>query len=142
LFFRLSEITHDERWRDLIRRAARATIASGVPEQQSPGYWNNISQCCGNAGVADFFLDLHRTFGDPSYLAFSRRVTADTMRRATDDADGLRWVQAEHRVKPELLVAQTGFMQGAAGVGTLLLHLDAFERGARPSIAFPDTPFV
>jgi hypothetical protein len=44
----------------------------------------------------------------------------------TPGGKGLRWVQAEHRVRPELLVAQTGYMQGAAG--------SAFVR-------FPDTPW-
>jgi hypothetical protein len=45
------------------------------------------------------------------------------------------------RVRPELLVAQTGFMQGAAGVGMWLLRFDAFERGKKPLITFPDSPF-
>jgi len=53
----------------------------------------------------------------------------------------VRWIQAEHRVKPELLVAQTGYMQGAAGIGMLFLHLDALERGRKASIVFPDSPF-
>ena len=57
------------------------------------------------------------------------------------DRDGMRWIQAEHRVRPELLVAQTGYMQGAAGIGMLLFHLDSFLRGERPAIVFPDSPF-
>ena len=63
------------------------------------------------------------------------------MSRATRDGDALKWVQAEHRVQPDNVVAQTGFMQGAAGVGTALLHLDAAERGARGHVTFPDSPF-
>ena len=53
----------------------------------------------------------------------------------------MRWVQAEHRVRPELLVAQTGYMQGAAGIGIWLLHLDAFDRGKKSWIRLPDSPF-
>ena len=64
------------------------------------------------------------------------------MSRATDDAAGLRWVQAENRVQPENLVAQTGFMQGAAGVGTFFLQLDALSRGVTWSVPWPDTPWV
>jgi hypothetical protein len=63
------------------------------------------------------------------------------LQKATRDASGLRWIQAEHRVRPELLIAQTGYMQGAAGIGMLLLHLDAFEQKKRASIVFPDSPF-
>ena len=50
---------------------------------------------------------------------------------------GLRWVQAEHRVRPELLVAQTGYMQGAAGIGMWLLRLDAAEHKPRHFRALP-----
>jgi hypothetical protein len=32
-------------------------------------------------------------------------------------------------------------MQGAAGIGILLLHLDAWEQGKRGRIVFPDSPF-
>ncbi|GAG23598.1 unnamed protein product, partial [marine sediment metagenome] len=43
--------------------------------------------------------------------------------------------------RPELVVAQTGYMQGAAGIGLLLLHVDAFNNNRQPTIVFPDTPF-
>ena len=62
--------------------------------------------------------------------------------RATRDDRGLRWIQAEHRVRPELLVAQTGYMQGAAGVGMWLLRLDATQRGRTTFVRFPDTPWT
>jgi len=32
-------------------------------------------------------------------------------------------------------------MQGAAGVGTFLLHLDGFEQKRAPAMVFPDSPF-
>jgi hypothetical protein len=37
--------------------------------------------------------------------------------------------------------AQTGWMQGAAGIGAWYLRLDAFEGGRKPSIRFPDSPW-
>jgi lantibiotic modifying enzyme len=141
LFHRLGQVTGDREWRGWVERAARGIAASGIPEQRTPGFWNNVGQCCGNAGVADFFIELHRSYQDATALPFARRVVADLLRRATDDASGMRWVQAENRVRPELLVAQTGYMQGAAGIGTLLLKLDAVERQARQRIVFPDSPY-
>ncbi|MGH9944537.1 MAG: lanthionine synthetase LanC family protein, partial [Pyrinomonadaceae bacterium] len=141
LFYRLSQVTGDRVWIEWVRKSARADMQSGIPERQTPGFWNNVSQCCGSAGVADFMLNLHRATGRREYLNFTKRVTANLLARATREGDGLKWIQAEHRVKPDLLVAQTGFMQGAAGIGTWLLHLDAFERGKRASIVWPDSPF-
>lgn len=142
LFHQLARTTKDQAWGDWVHRLARGVTSTQVPEQRTPGFWNNISQCCGNIGVAQFFLDLHRTFGDEKALVFARRNLSDTLRKATEVDGGLKWVQAENRTQPDNLVAQTGFMQGAAGVGTFLLHLDAFEQKRAPAIVFPDSPFT
>jgi lantibiotic modifying enzyme len=143
LFHQLARTTKDAAWLEPAHRLARGiTTMTPIPEERTPGFWNNISQCCGNIGVAQFFLDLHRTSGDANALAFARRNLADTLRRATEVNGGLKWVQAENRTQPDNLVAQTGFMQGAAGVGTFLLHLDALEQKRAPAIVFPDSPFV
>ena len=141
LFHRLGAITGDAQWSGLVDRCARAITTSGIPEERTPGFWNNVSQCCGNAGVAEFFLDLHRRRPDAVLLEFARRNADDLLVRATTDEHGMRWVQAEHRVRPELLIAQTGFMQGSAGMGTMLLHLDATINGGRREIRLPDNPF-
>lgn len=141
LFYRLYQVTGDKTWMDWLKKSAQALIESGIPEKQTPGFWNNVSQCCGSAGVAEFFLNMHRLTKERRYLDFSKRVTANLLSRSTSEGNGLKWIQAEHRVKPELLIAQTGYMQGAAGIGMLLLHLDNFERGKKGQITFPDSPF-
>jgi lantibiotic modifying enzyme len=141
LFYRLNQITKEKQWLEYVHRCARATIGTGIPEQRTPGFWNNISQCCGNCGVGEFFVSLQRIAPNDQYLSMVRRAAADTLTRATPEDDGLKWTQAEHRVQPQLLIAQTGFMQGAAGVGTYFLHVDALEKRRKPIIVFPDSPF-
>jgi hypothetical protein len=78
---------------------------------------------------------------DPKYLAFAVKMTADLLARATRDDTGTRWVQAEHRVQPDLLIAQTGYMQGAAGIGSWLLRLDGQQRKRPAFIRLPDSPW-
>jgi len=141
LFFVLHQITGDDEWMGWMRRSARGIMASGIPDRETPGFWNNVSMCCGSAGVADFFLQMHRLTGDGEYLSFARRVVSQMMAAGTRDASGLRWVQAEHRTRPELLVAQTGYMQGAAGMGTLLLRVDAADHRRDTLIRLPDDPY-
>jgi lantibiotic modifying enzyme len=141
LFYQLAQATGDKAWMTWVHRSANALLASGIPEQRTPGFWNNVSQCCGSAGVAQFMLDLHGVTRDPKHLAFAEKMTADLVSRATRDDNGARWVQAEHRVRPELLVAQTGYMQGAAGIGMWLLRLDAQQRKRAPFVRFPDSPW-
>ncbi len=138
LFHELARQTGDERYAEAARGCVRSVLSSGLAERRLPGFWDNVSQCCGSAGVVEFMLERARATGDESCARFARRVTEDLLARATRDERGLRFVQAEHRVKPELLEAQTGYMQGAAGIGIALLHLAAFERGAPPTIVLPD----
>ena len=146
LFHQLAEATGDEEWRDWVARGARGVTATGIPETRTPGFWENVGQCCGTAGAAEHFLTLHRTTGDSAYGAFVDRLNADLLNRAsgvdTPAGAGRKWTQAEHRVQPQLLVAQTGHMQGAAGVGKYFLHMDAAEeRGEGPQVVLPDDPW-
>jgi lantibiotic modifying enzyme len=140
LYRALAAATQDRRWADRITQLALGIQHMKVPER-SPGFWNNISQCCGNCGVSEFFIGLHRHTGDATHLTFAEDVAHDTLRRATPVGDGWKWIQAEHRVRPELLIAQTGLMQGAAGVGLALLHLDGAREGRKPFVQLPDNPF-
>jgi lantibiotic modifying enzyme len=139
LFYRLGK--SDPAYAADVQYLAQGTIDSGVPEQ-SPGYWNNISQCCGNCGVVEFFTALSRTnTRDAKYLPFAQRVMDNALGRATVDGNGLKWVQAENRVSPDVVIAQTGLMQGAAGVGLALLHLDGAMKGRPDRIVLPDNPW-
>lgn len=140
LFHLLGELTHDAALTGYVDRLATALADMKVPER-SPGYWENISQCCGNCGVTEFFLSMHQLRGARAHLDMAERVAADTLRRGTASEGGLKWIQAEHRVKPELLVAQTGLMQGAAGVGIALLHLDGAHQKRKPFVVLPDNPW-
>ena len=140
-FYRLYQLTGDSCWLDLVKRQAATIIASGIPENQTPGYWNNVSRCCGAAGVGEFFLGLYTATGDRRYLAFARRVAFYLLTRAETDENGAKWTQAERRIEPEKSIAQTGLMQGAAGVGLFLVHVDEACLHRKPLVRFPDEPW-
>ena len=141
LFYRLYQTTKNAHWMEWVNKSARGVMSTGIPEQRTPGYWNNVSQCCGDAGVAMFFFDIARPARKPEYMNFARTVTDYLLSKGTRDASGLRWVQAENRRQPEKVVAQTGYMQGAAGMGMLLLRVDGMSRRRRLGTIFPDNPF-
>jgi lantibiotic modifying enzyme len=142
LFFLLSGVTGDKTWLDWVRKSANGLLKSGIPEQETPGFWNNAGICCGLAGVGEFFLDLYKELGDKTYLDFSKRIASRLLSKATVDDGRMSWLQAEHRTRPDYLFAQTGYMQGAAGIGTFLLRLAAVDRARPRRIVFPDTPFA
>ena len=154
-FYKLFQITGDPVWMEWTQKSANGVYQSGIPETLTDGFWNNVGQCCGSAGVAEFALALYEAskrdpvaFSETSgpteeeHLAFARRAADQLLSHSTADGGGFMWVQAEHRARPEFVVAQTGYMQGAAGIGMMLLHLDAVIEGRdSPRIVFPDTPY-
>lgn len=128
-------------WEKAWDAAITALLKSSIPQERTPGFWNNVSQCSGNAGVADFFLTLYRMEGKKKYKDYAWLHTQDLLKRATSDAQGLRWKQAENRAEPEALAAQSGYMQGVAGIGILLCHWLELEQGKKQLIRLPDEPY-
>lgn len=135
-YYLLWQTLGDGVWLQRLFQLAEAIVDTGIPDAATAGLWNNVGICCGSAGVVEFFLDLYvlaRGLGRSdakSYLAFAQRLIENILERGIDDGDGLRWTQAEHRTSPELLSTQGGYMQGAAGVGSVLIYFNALSRAS------------
>jgi lantibiotic modifying enzyme len=97
LFRQLELTTGQASWRTWLRRAARADLTSGIPARPEPGFWDNVARCCGSAGVAEFFLDLHDLEGQSGDLAFAVTLVDDILDRAILDESGMRWSNYEFR---------------------------------------------
>jgi lantibiotic modifying enzyme len=142
-FFELHRITREPEYQVWTERLAQGVLQSGIPESQTPGYWNVVCQCCGSAGVIELFVGLWASTGRPDYLAFAQRVARQLVSRETNvDGKGNRWYQAWTRVKPWEVSAETGYSIGASGVGTALLHVHLAEQGKYRAILLPDNPFA
>jgi lantibiotic modifying enzyme len=141
LYAALYQATAKKEWEDAMYACTEPILKSGIPEKQTPGFWNNISQCCGNAGVAEFFLSMYQLKKDSTYKDFAWKMTQDLLQKGTSKERGIKWIQAENRKNPDQVVAQTGYMQGAAGVGILLLHWMELTQENGRLIHFPDDPY-
>lgn len=149
LFYTLGKATGDQRWHDHVHAAARSVMKSGIPAQRTAGFWNNSGMCCGDAGVAEFFLELSLVYDRPEYRAFALQLAEHVLlqairsdgQAATDD-EQLRWRHAENRTQPDKLSAQTGYMQGSAGIGIMLLRMHAAQNGAGQPVRLPDAPYA
>lgn len=151
LFLELARLTGEARYAEAARATTRTLLTAGLPAPQ-PGFWNNVGQCCGTAGVIEHLIEVATRSDDreeaAACLALARRLGDDLLARGTWNAGGLSFLHAEHRTRPEKLVAERGYMQGASGIGLALLHLDAATgAGERPAhdplaIRLPDAvPF-
>lgn len=140
LLIELFDITGEQVWLDEARALVEGLLATGAPETRSKGLWNNHGQCCGDAGIGEFALLMSARTGDGAYADLARRC-AVVIEDRSEAADGRRlWRQAEHRTQPDFIEAQTGYMQGAAGIASFLLHLATTETGRPVKIAMPDWP--
>ena len=140
-FFReLQLATGEAEWADWVARTAEAVRTSGIPDQLKPGFWDNVGRCCGSAGVAEYFLDLHTWRNKPDDLAFALTMVDDLLERATTDEQGMRWHNIEIRADPPQLPAETTFFQGASGIGLTLLRLGRHLNGDRSTTDWPHAP--
>ena len=145
LMLLLYKVTKDTAYLDWLKANFQGLVSTGAPEKRSKGLWQNLGQCCGDAGIGDYALGLYRSLGEDEYLEFARGV-ADYVIAQAEEGDtssgGISWQGAEHRSRPDFLEQQTGYMQGAAGIGSFLLNLHAVECGEACKIDMPETPFA
>jgi lantibiotic modifying enzyme len=140
-FYELFAVTSDSRWKAFSDTAAASVLHSGIPEKQTPGYWNNLSRCCGAVAVGEFFLARYRLKKESTDREFALRIGEYLKSRAQADSGGLKWIQAENRIEPDNVQAQTGLMQGAAGIGLFFIHLAELDGNAEAANRFPDSPW-
>ncbi len=142
LFYRLFQVTGEREWMEWVEGGARSILESGIPDREVPGFWNNAGICCGSAGVAEFFLNLFAITKRQEYLDFAGKLTEQIRGKGFTDENGMRWVHAEHRSRPDFLQAQTNLMQGAAGIGLWLIRWEECAKGRQPLLVLPDNPFL
>jgi hypothetical protein len=78
--------------------------------------------------------------GEAAYRDLAARCADVIVANSELSAKGRSWRHAEHRDRPEFVQAQTGYMQGAAGIASFLLHLATTQAGSPVKIAMPDWP--
>ena len=91
LMYLLNRITGDESRLEWIDLNIRGMLATGAPETRSEGLWNNVSQCCGDAGLGDYALYLYRATGKKSYLDLARRIASFVLSKANRENGELSW---------------------------------------------------
>ena len=142
LYYLLYEITKETQWLNKIVHTGDHMMEEGIHSIYTPGFWNNVGKCCGKASVAEYYLWLFHITGKTAYKDYALKMTDQFIEEATDDVEYLKWVHAENRTSPETVAAQTGLMQGSAGIGLWFLELEAEMKGITMRIHLPDKPVI
>jgi hypothetical protein len=144
-FYKLYEMTGEDRYKRYIDMLTQGVIDTGAPEVRTEGYWNTYNICCGTAGLLNMYLGLWAAFGDETYLEQAKRcgkVITDGA-TITDGTEGREcaWRFALDRVAPDVLSTPIGLFDGAAGIGAVLLQLVSAEKGQFHATRMLDDPF-
>ena len=144
-FYKLYEMTGEDRYKRYIDMLTQGVIDTGAPEVRTEGYWNTYNICCGTAGLLNMYLGLWAAFGDETYLEQAKRcgkVITDGA-TITDGTEGREcaWRFALDRVAPDVLSTPIGLFDGAAGIGAVLLQLASAEKGQFHATRMLDDPF-
>ena len=129
----LGAVQDDPAWAALAHRCWHTVTHSGLPQRLRPGFWDNNGRCCGTAGVLALACDRLVESGDEP--DFAEILVDDLVARATDDSDGVRWSNYEHRQTPSELEPETGWAMGTAGIIRELLRYVRIRTGRDPGYA-------
>jgi lantibiotic modifying enzyme len=122
LFEELGIVTGRAKWHDQAHACARSILQADVA---------GVDLCNGAAGVAEFLISLQQKAAEPSYATTITKLSQTIRDRAIADGGGVRWPDG-----------RTGYMDGAAGIGMLFLHLDAMAKKRTSGIVWPDSPWA
>jgi lantibiotic modifying enzyme len=144
LFEQLDQIQPEADWGLYAQASRQGARSSGLPARLFPGFWDNLGQCCGTAGVGEMALDRYQQTGDKEWLAWAETLAVDVLNRSINDESGVRWAHTEHREDPPELEPAVGFMQGTAGIASWLLRLIRVQHDGpgAATIWWPDRPDI
>lgn len=137
----LFEITGEAQYRDEVIKLANGILRTGAPYEHSRGYWHSYNYCCGTAGILDFFLDVNKAEADDAYLPpaidAANKILSEGL---VTPGGGAKWYGHWNRNAPTEYTADLGYFDGAAGIGTSLLHLYAALSGDHHKLYSPLQP--
>ena len=144
-FYQLYQMTGDEKYKKEIEDLTDGMESLGVPAKQSAGYWNVLNICCGTAGILNMYLGLWAAFGEDRYYEKAQECEKILLDRAIYEEieAGLtaKWQFALDRVAADVLTTPIGFLDGAAGIGAMLLQMYGAENGNFKAMRAIDDPF-
>lgn len=141
LFYQLYKITKDQAYLRDLTGLYEGLRAIGAPEIQSAGYWNTACVCCGTAGILQFLLDLYLVDPNEALLDVSKTAASILLAEQEKQAQGTAWPHAWTRVTPDFITVDPGFVNGAAGIGSMLLRMYLLSAGRFHCDRFLEDPY-
>lgn len=141
-FYLLYRLSGDPMYWKEIETLVDGMEAAGAPEKQSAGLWNNVTMCCGHAGILQFFIGLYEADHEQRWYCLAQRTAEVILGEKDVEEDGaVRWTVAPERIYPERLCVPLGYYTGTAGIAASLLQIYMMEKDQFCWERFADDPF-
>lgn len=137
----LNDITGDQKYRNFMHQLYLGTKDKGVPYVQSETLWNNVSYCCGTAGLLNWYIGMYLKEYDEEYLHLASDCGEILAGEAEYDHSLPYWPIAFSRHHNDRIDVRAGFFSGNAGIATELLQLYCLLAGKYHWYRMPDDPF-
>lgn len=129
LFFKLYELTGEEKYKDFIEKLTKGILATGAPAKHSEGYWRTNCYCCGAAGMLEHFINVHKLTGKGEYLQAAYEAAETLIGESTYKNELRNWYTAWNRHEPESSDPYIGLYHGSTGCASSLLTLSQYIAG-------------
>lgn len=124
VFQLLYELTGKPEYKSDVEKLARGIIATQAPELHSDGYWRFHGQCCGTASFIELFVNADKQAQDDEFINYALRTGDKLLSESFATSDkGASWPHSWGRLSPKIVTTDVGYFDGAAGIGSALLHL-------------------
>lgn len=145
-YYKLAQVTGEEKYLAAIQELNEGLKDIGAPGKRSEGYWNCYNLCCGTAGLVQMQIGLWAAFGKQENLDAAIEAGEELLAGAqwSGEKEGslqASWDFALDRIAPGRTCTPIGFLDGAAGIGAVLLQLHQASQGKLESVRFVDDPF-
>lgn len=141
LFFRLYELTGEEKYREFIVKLTEGILATGAPAKHSEGYWRTNCYCCGAAGMLEHFINVHKLTGEDKYLAAAHEAAETLIGESTHKENLRNWYTAWNRHEPETSDPYIGLYHGSAGCASSLLALSKYLEDGKNLTPYLEDPY-
>jgi len=141
LFFKLYQLTDDNKYKDFVEKLTKGILATGAPAKHSEGYWRTNCYCCGAAGMLEHFINVHKLTGNAEYLQAAYEAAETLIGESTYKNELRNWYTAWNRHEPETSDPYIGLYHGSTGCASALLSLSQYIANKDALPAYLEDPY-
>ena len=140
-FYTLYRATGEAVYHDFSIALCKGVLATGAPAVQGKTLWNNVTYCCGAAGLLHYFISLYITEQDEQYLELAKICGEIILGEREETEQEVFWPTAFARIDPHTVDVKYSFYDGSTGIATSLIELYLLLTGQYHAYRLADDPF-